>query len=72
MVRCKEIIISGGIESFLEGYYLVQKCALPAVYGQALPFLKYAGEGYDELHEYVDYQLRGFKLASVYLSVKDN
>jgi isopentenyl-diphosphate delta-isomerase len=70
-VACKEIIVSGGIKSFLQGYYLVQKCLLPAIYGQASSFLKYAKESYDDLYQYVDYQVRGIKLASVYLSVKD-
>ncbi len=71
-VACKEIIISGGIVSFLHGYYLVKKCALPAVYGQASSFLKYAKESYEELYEYVDYQVRGLIMASVYLSLKEN
>jgi len=71
-IACKEIIISGGITSFLQGYYLIQKCVLPAVYGQASSFLKYAKESYEDLYEYVDHQVRGIKMASTYLSVKDN
>ena len=71
-IACKEIIVSGGITSFLQGYYLVQKCVLPAVYGQAFSLLKYACESYDDLYEYVKYQVRGIKMASVYLSVKDS
>ena len=39
---CNQIIISGGINSFLDGYYLVQKSLLQAVYGQASSMLKYA------------------------------
>ena len=38
--NCKEIIISGGINSFLDGYYLINKSQMNAVYGQASSFLK--------------------------------
>jgi len=71
-VACKEIIISGGIISFLHGYYLIKKCVLPAVYGQASSFLKYAIRSYKDLYEFVDHQVRGIGMASAYLSVKDN
>lgn len=69
-LACREIIISGGIKNFLDGYYLVKKCTLSSIYGQAFAFLKYASEGYDNLHAYVDHQVRGYRLAATYLSVK--
>ena len=34
---CKQLIISGGIHSFLDGYYLMKKSMLPAIYRAALP-----------------------------------
>jgi isopentenyl-diphosphate delta-isomerase len=37
-VLCHQLIISGGIQSFLDGYYLVKKSGLPAIYGQASGF----------------------------------
>ena len=40
--RCPELIISGGISDFLEGYYLISKVDMPAIYGQASAFLKHA------------------------------
>lgn len=69
-VRCKQIIISGGIKSFLDGYYLIEKSKLPAVYGQASGFLKYAREDYETLSNYVSDQVRGLELAKAFLKVK--
>ena len=70
-VRCRQIIISGGIGSFLDGYYLVNRCKLPAIYGQASGFLKYASQSYEELKKFVKYQVDGLKLATAYFVTKD-
>lgn len=67
---CKELIISGGVTNFLDGYYLVKKSPLPAVYGMASTFLKYAREDYDALRDYVHSQVRGLEMAHAYLSIK--
>jgi isopentenyl-diphosphate delta-isomerase len=71
-IRCRQIIISGGIRSFLDGYYLINRCKLPAIYGQASGFLKYASQSYDELKKFVEYQIEGIKLASAYFVIKDS
>lgn len=68
--ECKEIIISGGIKNYLDGYYLVNKIKLQAVYGQASELLKFAVNDYKSLHDYIKGQLRGFRLAESYLRVK--
>ena len=68
---CKELIISGGIKNFLDGYYLISKSKLPAVYGMASTFLKHAMEGYDQLRDFVDAQVRGLEMANAYLSIRD-
>jgi isopentenyl-diphosphate delta-isomerase len=68
---CKELIISGGIKNFLDGYYLISKSKLPAVYGMASAFLKHAMEGYDPLRDYVEAQVRGLEMANAYLSIRD-
>ncbi len=70
-VLCKNIIISGGIKTFLDGYYLVQKSSLPAIYGQASSFLKYAREDYQSLRSYVEYQVKGLELAYAFLKLKE-
>lgn len=67
---CKELIISGGIKNFLDGYYLVKKSRLPAIYGMASSFLKYAKEDYDQLSEFVEGQVKGLEMAYAYLTVR--
>lgn len=69
-LRCKEIIISGGVKHFLDGYYLTQKCQLNSIYGQASGFLKHAQGSYDDLREYVESQVQGLELANAFLKVK--
>lgn len=68
---CKQVIISGGIKNFLDGYYLIHKLNLSCVYGQASGFLKHAREDYQALYEYVDAQLRGLELANALLKIKE-
>jgi isopentenyl-diphosphate delta-isomerase len=69
-VLCRQLIISGGIKSFLDGYYLVKKSSLPAIYGQASGFLMHARGPYESLREYIGYQVKGYQLAEAYLSPK--
>lgn len=69
-VRCKSIIISGGIKNFLDGYYLVNTIQLQAVYGQASGFLQHARGDYDQLTAYIDNQIRGLELAQAYLRIR--
>jgi isopentenyl-diphosphate delta-isomerase len=69
-VQCKNLIASGGVRDFLDGYHLIQKSTLPAVYGQASAFLRYAREDYGTLQRYIETQLRGLELAYAYLVVK--
>lgn len=67
---CRQVIISGGIKSFLDGYYLINKCQLTAVYGQASAFLKHAGDSYSTLKEFVQTQLEGIRIAQAFLQIK--
>ena len=69
-LQCKQIIVSGGVRSFLDGYYLINKLALPGVYGQASAFLRHARGSYEELYRYVDMQVQGLELANSFLKVK--
>jgi isopentenyl-diphosphate delta-isomerase len=71
-VKCRQIIIAGGISSFLDGYYLINRCKLPAIYGLASEFLKFASKSYDELKKFVEYQIEGIKLAKAYFVIKDS
>lgn len=69
-IRTPQIIISGGIPNFLDGYYLIRKIGLPAVYGQASGFLRHAREDYESLRTYVASQIRGLELANAYLRIR--
>jgi isopentenyl-diphosphate delta-isomerase len=69
-ILCRHLIVSGGIRTFLDGFYLVKKSRLPAIYGQASGFLMHARDNYDTLQEYVAYQVKGWQLAEAYLTPK--
>ncbi len=69
-MQCKQVIISGGVKNFLDGYYLTQKIQLPAVYGQASAFLKHARGDYESLHAFVEQQVKGLEVAQAFLKVR--
>ena len=69
-VRVRQLIISGGVRSYLDGYYLIHKSKIPAVYGQASSFLKYASDDYETLQQYIRYQVKGLQIAFAYLRVR--
>ncbi len=69
-VRCKQIIISGGLKNFLDGYYLISKLNTPSIYGQASAFLQHARGDYEALHQYIEAQTQGLELAKAVLKVK--
>ena len=69
-LRCRQLIISGGVRDFLDGYYLTQRLNLPSVYGQASAFLQYARGDYADLRAHVERQVRGLELAHAYLKVR--
>lgn len=71
-VECEKVIVSGGIATFLDGYYHLQKLQMPALYAQASPFLKYALEGEKALQQFVEAQIKGLALAYTYLTLKEN
>ncbi len=69
-IECRQIIISGGVTNFLDGYYLTSKINTVAIYGQASAFLEHARGSYDELHQYIQGQAEGLAMAHAYLKVK--
>ena len=68
-IQCKLLIISGGIQDFLHGHYLVKKSKIPAVYGQASLFLKYARDDYSTLQSFVKHQIEGLVVANHFLTL---
>ncbi|RUT78005.1 type 2 isopentenyl-diphosphate Delta-isomerase [Ancylomarina longa] len=69
-IQCKEVIISGGIRNFLDGYYFMEKCKLPSIYGQASELLKYAQVSYDKLRSYLLSQKQGLQISQSYLKLR--
>ena len=69
-VKSKQLIISGGISSFLDGYYLINKSEMPAIYGQGSAFLKYAMQDYESLRKFVEIQIKGLEIAYSFLKIK--
>jgi isopentenyl-diphosphate delta-isomerase len=69
-ILCNEIIISGGIQSFVDGYYLINKINSAAIYGQASAFLKHARGSYDELRHFISLEVNGLEIAKKFLKIK--
>ncbi len=67
---CQQVIISGGVRNFLDGYYLRSLLEMPSIYGQASAFLKHAQADYAELQRYTELQIRGLALAKAFLRVR--
>ena len=68
----KRIIVSGGIQNYLDGYYYTEKLNLPAIYGQASAILKHAMESQQSLDTYINEQIEGLKLAHQLLRINNN
>ena len=71
-ILTKKVIFSGGIHSFLDGYYFMQSSPISAIYGQASGFLKYALQGIDALRHYTEIQTKGIQLAYNFLKIREN
>ena len=69
---CNQLIISGGVKNYLDGYYLVSKSKLPAVYGMASSVLKMATGDYENLQKYLEQQIKAYRLAQNYLRLNPN
>lgn len=67
---CNQLIISGGIRNYLDGYYLTEKSILPAIYAQASVFLTHSQGEYSELQQFVATQIEGYRMAKSYLTLK--
>jgi isopentenyl-diphosphate Delta-isomerase len=66
-VLVKELIISGGITHWLDGWQLTKQSHIPAIYGQASAFLPHAQGDYEVLEQAISLQARGLALAEAFL-----
>lgn len=71
-INTHDIIVSGGIKNFLDGYYFIEKLQTNAIYGMASVFLKYATGDYEELKGYMSKHIEGLKLSKTFLKIKNN
>ncbi len=69
-IKAKNLIISGGITSLLDGYYLTEISKLPAVFGMGSAFLRHSMGKYEKLQDYVSKLANGMQLANSFLRVK--
>ncbi|MCY4644094.1 MAG: hypothetical protein OXB88_05695 [Bacteriovoracales bacterium] len=69
-IRCRQFIVSGGVRSFLDGHYLMERLNYPSIYGQASPFLKWALESQRALDNYIESQIAGLKMARSFLRAR--
>lgn len=66
-----DVIISGGIKGFLDGYYYCNRLKSQSIYGQASRFLKYALLGQEELDNYIQGEIAGWNLCRAYLHIRE-
>lgn len=66
----KQLIISGGINNFLDGYYYTEKSVLPAVYGMAGAVLKQARESKQALVDFIKAEIQGYQYAKAFLRLR--
>jgi isopentenyl-diphosphate delta-isomerase len=69
-LACKKIILSGGIRSFLDGHYLMNKLGCFSFVGQGKNFLERALISKDELRTYISSQVESLAMAKKFLRVK--
>jgi isopentenyl-diphosphate Delta-isomerase len=70
--NCNQVIISGGVKDFLDGYYYTQRCKLPSIYGHAASFLRHATESYELLQVFIEEQIQGLALANSMFEVNQS
>jgi isopentenyl-diphosphate delta-isomerase len=66
---CHQLIISGGIQNALDGYFLTSRSPLPSVFGMASAVLKHASESYESLAGFLENQIQVLSLANAYLKI---
>ncbi len=64
-----EVIVSGGISNYLDGYYFTKRIKGPAIYGMASAWLPYAQQSYEALEQFFLDQIKGLRMAQAYLKV---
>lgn len=69
-IHCQQLIISGGIKNFLDGYYFMQKSTIPSIYGMAGVVLQKAMQSKQILFDFLKAEIEGYQFANAFLRVK--
>jgi isopentenyl-diphosphate Delta-isomerase len=69
-VKCKYLIVSGGIKNFLDGFYYTKKSILPSVYGMANVLLQHAMSSKEDLFNFIRAEVEGYQFASQFLRIR--
>lgn len=69
---CSQLIISGGIQNALDGYYLTSKSNLPSIFGMASAVLRHASESYESLSLFLKNQVQSLRLAHAFLRINSD
>jgi isopentenyl-diphosphate Delta-isomerase len=69
-VKCRNLIISGGIKNFLDGFYYTKKSILPSVYGMANVLLQVALTSKENLFNFIKAEKEGYKYSSQFLRIR--
>lgn len=67
--KCEQLIISGGVRDFLDGYYYCKRSQIKAIYGQASSFLPHAQGDYEVLRNFIQQQIQGLLMAHHFLRI---
>ncbi len=62
-IQTESVIISGGIQDYIQAYSLIAQSPLPAIYGQASALLKRAIDSYEALEDFLLNQMLGYRMA---------
>lgn len=70
-IQTQTIIASGGVRTFLDGYYLTESLRMPAIYAQASEMLRRATVSEEAVEEYISIQIEGLEMSHSFLSIKE-
>lgn len=70
-IKTENLIVSGGIKNYLDGYYCITKLQMPSIYAQASAMLKVALQGDEATENYIEEQIRGLALSKAFLQIRE-
>lgn len=70
LAQCREFIISGGINSFTQAYFLKESLGASSTIGMARSFLEKASLDYVHLQKYIKELTEGYALCERFLKIK--